>query len=142
MYLKLPKNISFQDLYLEEDQTIWFLIWILKKAMPCDRYLSEILLEIPFQVVQDKYWGNPRQYILKNGQQYGRERVWYESGKLRYEQNWKNLQKNGRQRVWHENGQLRREKYWQNGQQHGPQRGWNKNGQLKYEENWENGVRI
>ena len=74
MSLKLPKNTSLQDLYLEEDQTIWFLIWILKKSSPCDQYISQMILESPFQVIQDKYWGYPRQYILKNGQPHGLKR--------------------------------------------------------------------
>ena len=86
MSLKLLKNTSLQDLYLEEDQTIWFLIWILKKAMPCDRYISQMILEYPFQVTQgNDVWGYPIQYIRKNGQPHGMARCWYKNGQLKYE---------------------------------------------------------
>jgi len=141
MSLKLPKNISFQDLYLEDDQTIWFLIWILKQSSPCDRYLSQMILEFPFQVIQNiDYLGYPREYILKNGQTYGPERRWYENGQLRYEQNWKNGKKDGLERWWRSNGQLEYEWNWKNGEKNGLIRGWYSDGQLRYEENWENGL--
>ena len=118
MSLKLLKNTSLQDLYLEDDQTIWFLIWILKKTMPCDQYISEMILESPFQVIQENDFGNRRKYIRKNGQRHGLLRGWYLNDQL-----------------WFEN-------HWKNGLKHGLDRWWNDNGQLKYEENWENGVRI
>ena len=140
MYLKLPKNTSLQDLYLEDDQTIWFLIWILKKSMPCDRYLSEIILETPFQVIQDiDEFGYPRQYILKNGQLHGLKRRWYHTGQLSYEGNWKNGQRHGLARGWYDTGQLRQETHWKNGEPHGLSCEWYHTGQLMYEENWENG---
>ena len=136
MSLKLPKNTSLQDLYLEEDQTIWFLIWILKKAMPCDRYISEIILETPFRVIRDKKSGIPRQYILKNGRQHGPDRWWYENRQLRYEMNWKNGEKHGQDRWWYMNGQVWYEWNWKNGQRHGLARGWYDTGQLRQETHW------
>ena len=140
MSLKLPKNISFQDLYLEDDQTIWFLIWILKQSSPCDRYLSQMILEFPFQVIQNiDYLGYPREYILKNGQEHGMIRGWYENGQLWYEKYWKNGQRHGLSRWWYHNGQLWREENWKNYQRHGLERWWHSNGQLEYEENWKNG---
>ena len=138
--LPLLKNTSLQDLYLEEDQTIWFLIWILKKAMPCDRYISQMILESPFQVIQDNNWlGYPRQYILKNGQRHGQKRGWDVSGKFRYEQNWKNGLLYGLARGWHQNGQLHYEENWKNNRKHGLHRGWYNNGQLMYKRYWKNG---
>ena len=117
MYLQLSNNISLADLYLEDNQTIWFLIWILKKAMPCDRYLSEIILETPFQVIQDKhFYGYPRQYIQKNKKNHGLDRGWFLNGQLEWEQHWINGQKNGASREWDENGQLILEQHWINGQ--------------------------
>ena len=139
MSLKLPKNTSLQDLYLEEDQTIWFLIWVLKQSSPCDQYISEMILESPFQVRQNTWVGYPRKYILKNGKKHGMERGWWENGQLRYESYWKNWEKHGMARGWYQNGQFRYEYHLENGQRHGPARGWDENGQLSYEENWKNG---
>ena len=140
MYLQLPNNISLADLYLEDNQTIWFLIWILKKAMPCDRYLSEIILETPFQVIQDKhFYGYPRQYIQKNKKNHGLDRGWFLNGQLSEERHWKNGQKDGLESWWHHNSQLRWQRHWKNGQQDGLNRGWYLNGQLAWEEHWKNG---
>ena len=139
MSLKLPKNTSLQDLYLEDDQTIWFMIWILKQYSPCDRYVSQMILETPFQVIQDTYFANPIQYIRKNGQRCGVARGWLWDGQLWFEKNWKNGQQHGPERVWHQNGQLIQETNWKSGQKHGLARGWYQNGQLWYEKYWENG---
>ena len=140
MSLKLPKNTSLQDLYLEDDQTIWFLICILKQSGPCDRYISQMILESPFQVIQDPhFWGNPRQYILKNGKPHGLERAWYRNGQLRYECHWKNGKRHGSQRELYRNGQLWYEDHWKNRKRHGLSCGWNMNGQLLYENHLENG---
>ena len=140
MYLQLPNNISLSDLYLEEEQTIWFLIWILKKAMPCDQYISQMILEFPFQVIQKTYEdGNPRQYIQKNWKIHGLDREWYSNGQLWYERNWKNGNLHGRKRGWYFNGSLMYKCYWKNSNPCGPARGWHENGQLKYEQNWKNG---
>ena len=138
MSLKLPKNTSLQDLYLEEDQTIWFLVWILKQSSPCDRYISQMILESPFQVIRNKYWIYPIQYILKNGQSHGLERVWYHNGQLGYEYHWVNGRRYGLHREWYDNGKLKYESHWENGGKHGLDRGWYYNGQLKHERNWEN----
>jgi len=140
MYLKLPKNTSLKDLYLEDDQTIWFLIWILKKAMSCDRYVSEMILETPFQIIKniDEY-EYQRQYIRKNGQKHGLGRGWFEIGQLLYETHWKNGKPHGLTREWHRNGQLEYEANWENGQRHGRERAWYQNGELRYEHHWKNG---
>ena len=141
MSLKLPKNTSLQDLYLEDDQTIWFLVWILKQSSPCDQYISQMILESPFQVIQDiNLLGWPRQYIRKNGKLHGLSHGWYRSGQLRIETHWKNGGKHGLDRGWYENDQLWYEKYWKNGGPDGPSRAWYPNGKLEYEHNWKNGV--
>ena len=140
MILKLPKNISLQDLYMEEDQTIWFLIWILKQYSPCDQYISQMILESPFQVIQT-YLEWPRQYIQKNGELHGLSRRWYQNGQLWYEYYWKNGEQHGPDRGWYQNGQLWYEENWKNGRRHGLERAWYQNGQLKYENNLKNGVR-
>ena len=142
MSLKLPKNTSLQDLYLEDDQTIWFLIWILKQFMPCDRYISEMILESPFQVIQGKnILGGPSKYALKNGQRHGLDRLWHLNGQLWHESYWKNGQEHGLSREWYSNGQLDHEHYWKNGERHGLSRGWYQNGKLVYESHWKNGQR-
>ena len=141
MSLKLPKNTSLKDLYLEEDQTICFLIWILKQSSPCDQYISQMILEYPFQVIiNSNGYGDPIKYILKNGQKHGLNRRWHENGQLMYECPWKNGQKHGCDRAWYQNGQLKYEGTWKNGQEHGKIRWWSENGQLMYEQNWENGT--
>ena len=142
MSLKLLKNTSLQDLYLEDDQIIWFLIWILKQSSPCDRYISEMILESPFQVIQENYWRNPRQYIRKNGQPHGLDRGWFQNSQLWFERNWKNGEPHGLTRGWYWNGQLSYELNWKNGKYHGLERDWYASGQLYYELNWKNGVRI
>ena len=143
MSLKLLKNTSLQDLYLEEDQTIWFLVWILKHSSPCDRYISQMILESPFQVIQyiDSI-GYPRQYIRKNWQLHGLARGWHQNSQIWYEHHFKNGQEHGLNRGWCDTGQLNYESHWKNGQKDGPERGWDEDGQLFYEENWNNGVRI
>ena len=139
MSLKLPKNTSLKNLYLEDDQTIWFLIWILKQSSPCDQYISQMILESPFQVIQDIDGIYSRQYILKNWKKHCRQRAWYESGQLWYEQNWKNGLLYGLARGWHQNGQLHYEENWKNNRKHGLHRGWYNNGQLMYKRYWKNG---
>ena len=114
MSLKLLKNTSLQDLYLEDNQTIWFLIWILKQSSPCDRYISQMILELPFQVIKDKYYRWPIKYIWKNGERHGPSREWYENGQLYYEHHWKNGEGHGPSRMWYSNSQLRYEHHWEN----------------------------
>ena len=144
MSLKLPKNTSLQDLYLEEDQTIWFLIWVLKQSSPCDRYISQMILESAFQVIQDEIiFGSPRQYIWKNGKRHGQERGWWNmNGQLRCEFHWKNGISHGRDRGWYSNGQLRYEENWNNGQRNGLSCAWYLNGQLEYKHRWKNGMKV
>ena len=127
---------------MEDDQTIWFLIWILKKAMPCDQYISQMILESPFQVIQDTFIEYSIKYILKNGQRHGLSRGQNENGQLEYEGYWKNEQLHGPSRGWYENGQLEYEHHWKNEELHGLSLEWYLNGQLWYETNWENGIPV
>ena len=129
MYLKLPKNVSLENLYLEEDQTIWFLIWILRKS-GCDRYVSEIILEYPFQVIQDNCWGYFRQYIRKNRHPHGLEREWYSNGQLMRERHFKNGQLRDLARGWYINGHKMYEENWKNDKRDGLKRRWDEDGQL------------
>jgi len=104
---KLPGKFSLESLYQINDQSIWFLIWILKK----ERFwkdLTKEVLEEPF-VMKREYWlGGQIQfiYIMKNDRQHGITRSWYENGQLYWEHHWKDGNQNGIQRCWRENGQL------------------------------------
>ena len=139
MYLQLPNNIRLADLYLEDDQTIWFLIWILRKS-GCDRYVGEIILEAPFQVFKETYnYKNSIVWIEKNKKKHGPERGWRSNAQLHWERHWKNGQKDGLSRGWYQNGQLSLECHWKNGRKHGLDRGWYRNGQLWWKEHWKNG---
>jgi len=77
MDLELPGN-SLESLYQISDQSIWFLIWILKQ----ERFwkdLTKEVLEIPF-TVQRKYllWGQIGSLqTLKNNKVHGKkDRFW------------------------------------------------------------------
>ena len=139
MYLQLPNNIRLADLYLEDDQTIWFLIWILRKS-GCDRYVGEIILEAPFQIIKDLDEETDLiVWIEKNKKIHGPERWWYDNDQLCYEQHWKNGQHHGLRRGWYVNGKLWIEAHWKNGQLDGPDRTWGSGGQLFRKRYWKNG---
>jgi len=137
---KLPGKFSLKSLYQINNQSIWFLIWILKK----ERFwkdLTKEVLEEPF-VMKREYWlGGQIKFIntMKNYRTHGIERCWYENGQLRWEDHWKDGKQDGIQRGWHESGQLWWEEHWKDGKQDGIQRSWYENGQLRWEEYWKDG---
>jgi len=131
---KLPGEITLESLYQINDQSIWFLIWILKK----ERFwkdLTKEVLEIPFTIIRD-YWLNGQIHritTMKNDKYHSIYRSWYETGQLYSEQHWKDGKKDGIHRSWYENGQLCWEQHWKDGKRDGIHRGWYENGQLYWE---------
>jgi antitoxin component YwqK of YwqJK toxin-antitoxin module len=97
---------------------VYELIWLLKRALPCQLAVKGILQEAVYV---------------------GRQ--WHANGQLRDETVWKDGQLHGLSREWHANGQLRNEIEWKDGQLHGVYRRWDANGQLWEEGEW-NGQRI
>jgi len=72
--LKLPCGITLKSLYQISNQSIWFLIWILKKDR-FEQYLIREALETPFRVEKD-YWPSAKIVyfkILKNNRKHS---VW------------------------------------------------------------------
>jgi len=139
---KLLGKFSLETLYQISHQSIWFLIWILKK----ERFwkdLTKEVLEEPF-VMKREYWLGGQikfMYITKNDRQHGIERRWYENGQLVLEHHWKDGKQDGIFRRWYENGQLRWEYRLKDGTQHGIERSWYENGQLYWEHHWKDGKR-
>jgi len=137
---KLPGEITLESLYQINDQSIWFLIWILKK----ERFwkdLTKEVLEIPFSIIRD-YWPNGQIHritTMKNNSIHGIRRGWRESGQLWWEQHWKDGNQDGIECGWYENGQLYSEQHWKDGKQDGIQRDWFESGQLWYEGHWKDG---
>jgi len=161
---KLPQGSTLESLYQINNQSIWFLIWILKK----NRFWSDLIKEVleqPF-AVKRAYLRSGRIYFLKthkNNEDHGFYRGWYENGQLEWERYWKNGIQDGIQhgwysngqrsweyrykdslpngfvRKWCENGQLYREEHLKDGKLDGIQRGWYSNGQLASEIHWKNG---
>ena len=119
MILQLPKNVSLKDLYMEEDQTIWFLTWILRKC-GCDQYVGQMILETPFQVFQKvsqevfqdvfqyRHHEYLKQYIEKNGLVHGLTWIWFNNNQLKCECNWKNGLRHGIYRGWDYDGYFHR----------------------------------
>ena len=142
---KLPQGLTYEKLYQINDQSIWFLSWVLKQRR-CNPGFNQQILSAPFTVGRI-YRGNGQLDYLssyKNEQQYGLERKWqwHPNGQLLWwESHWQNGQKDGLSRGWHRNGQLESDQEWQNGQLHGLSRGWHPNGQLSWEQHWQNGQR-
>jgi len=75
----LPGGITLESLYQTKKQSIWFLIWILKK----NRFwpdLTRVVLEEPF-TVKRLYWTNSQIYfieITKNNKPIQMCRSWFE----------------------------------------------------------------
>ena len=133
MTLKWPNTL--ESLYQISDQSIWFLIWILKK----ERFWKDLTreaLEIPFTAIREYYWLNDQiKYIVihKNYRNHGIYLEVYENGQLKCEDHWKDGKRNGIYNFWYKNGQLRWEHHWKDGKQNGIQRSWYENGQLRRE---------
>jgi len=139
--LQLPRGNTLEILYQINDQSIWFLIWILKKI----RFwpdLTKETLEIPFIVKRNYYWTSDRikfLFIWKNNIKHGISYDWYENGQLMYENSWKDNRLNGISYRWYESGQLQLKECFKNGKYDGINRGWHKNGQLRFENSWKDG---
>jgi len=91
----LPKGITLESLYQISDQSIWFLIWILKQNGFWKDLIKEVLEE-PF-VVERLYFhiSFDQIYYLrinKNNRVYGISRTWRENGQLEAEFHWKDGQ--------------------------------------------------
>ena len=69
-------------------------------------------------------------------------RLYYESGQLWLEKEYKNDKRHGISKNWYENGQLLYEYKYKNGLRHGISKNWYENGQLKWEEEYQNGQLI
>jgi len=161
---KLPQGITLKSLYQINNQSVWFLTWILKK----EKFWSDLIkavLEEPFMVRRNYYttgqiwyleieknniihgitceWYSNRQLRLelhwKNGKRIGIVRCWYNNGQLLQKYGLKNEEKDGIYRAWHVNGQLKAEHHWKNGHLKGIYREWYKNGQLKLDYYWKDG---
>jgi len=138
--LQLPSGITLESLYQINNQSIWFLVWILKKEQFWS-YIIREALEIPFTMKRG-YLPNGQKLFLKikkNNRLHSFHRCWHENGQLRGEIYWKDGHQDGIDHGWYENGQLQWESHWKNGKQVGIQRHWYENGQLEQEFNWKNG---
>ena len=141
MALQLPHGITLESLYQINDQSIWFLIWILKK----ERFwldLNREVLEIPFTVKKNYYFNGQIMYLKtqKNNIYHGIIRYWCGNGQLSFEEYWKNGKLDGINRGWSKNGQLRSEYYLKDGERDGIDLGWYESGQLWWEQPWKNGL--
>ena len=129
--LKLPGGITLESLYQLSNQSIWFLIWILKK----NRFWSDLtreVLEAPF-TVRRYYLSNRQKHFIemtKNKQYYSIYRGWYKDGQLRWEEYWKDGNRNGIMREWYIDGKLKHESHWKDGHIKGISREWCIDGQL------------
>ncbi len=86
-------------------------------------YYSNGVLEHEFTYYEDENGGMLR----------GTCTYYYESGKLKAQNNWSNNDLNGWQKDWYENGQLKAEYEYKNGKQTGQYRSYYENGQLEQE---------
>ena len=139
MVLQLSKN-TLASLYQINNQSIWFLAWILKQNRLWPDLTKEVL-ETPF-TVEINYWKNGQIYyvsIKKNNKYHGISRGWHENGQLRWVKHWKDGKEDGINCGWYENGQLCWEEYWKDGKEDGLECQWNENGQLYWEHHWKNG---
>jgi len=115
MVLLLPSGITLESLYQISNQSIWFLIWILKK----NRFwpdLNRDALEAPFTVYRH-YWKNGQMHtiaIRKNIKYYSVYRGWYKNGQLEWEDHWKDGQRHGIDRWWNIDGKITKS-HWKNG---------------------------
>ena len=128
--LELPGGTTLESLYQINDQSIWFLIWILKKM----RFWSDLIketLEAPFEVERDYYTSGQIIYfnLLKNNKLHGIDRTWHPNRQIWLEYHWKDGKKDGMIRKWYDNGQLFEETLWKNSCKYG----WNIIGKMDKE---------
>jgi len=110
----LPQGVTLEALYQINNQSIWFIAWILKKKKFGSDMIREAL-ETPFRVERE-YWLNGKLEFIKikkDNITHGIARGW----------------------SWTNNEQLWWESNWKNGRQHGIQYWWNDDGQLTLEQN-------
>jgi len=62
MELQLPSGITLESLFQISDQSIWFLIWILKKNRFWPDLIKEVL-EQHFMVERYYYWSSGQIHI-------------------------------------------------------------------------------
>ena len=136
----LPQGLTYQKLYQINDQSIWFLAWVLKQRR-CNPDFNQQILSDPFFIKRDYRANGQLDYlsIHKNGNLHGLSRGWRPNGQLSWEREWQNGLQDGIVREWHPNGQLMWKEHWQNDQLHGLDRGWYSDGQLVWEKEWQNG---
>jgi len=114
--LKLPGGITLESLYQINGQSIWYLIWILKK----NRFwpdLTRAVLEKPF-IVKRLYWTNGQMYkiyTMKNNRLHSIYCDWHENGQLWEKSHWKDGKRHGISCEWHKDGQLKRQKHYADG---------------------------
>jgi len=110
---ELPSNNTLESLYEINNQSIWFLIWILKKVRFWPDLIREALEE-PF-LVERMYWSNGQiRYVepIKNNKVHGISRGWYKNGKIKWLSHMKDNKNHGKAYGWHENGHLAWEGRW------------------------------
>ena len=73
---------------------------------------------------------------FKNGKKEGPLKEYYESGALKVEVNWKNGKQDGLRKKYYESGALESESNWKNGKQDGLRKEYYESGALYVEENW------
>ena len=113
---QLSQGITYDKLYQQNNQNIWFLACVLKQRR-CNPDFNQQILSVPF-TIQREYWSNGQLdclSIYQNGQLHGLSREWDPKGQLQWERHRQNGQLHGLSRGWDENGQLRWEREWQNG---------------------------
>ena len=139
----LTHGLTYEKLYRQNEQNIWFLAWVLKQRR-CNPDFNQEILSAPF-TVQREYLSNGQLDYLKsykNCKTHGLSRIWHRNGQLSWETKWQNGLRDGLNRGWHRNGQLSWKDYWLHGQRHGFFRSWDSNGQLLWEEEWQTGQKI
>ena len=136
---EFPQGTTLESLYQINNQSIWFLIWILKKNRFWLDLIKEVL-ETPFTVKREYRPNGQIHYLViqKNNKNHGIQRDWYSNGYLFWEKHWKDGKPDGFERGWYENKQLGSEKHWKDGKEDGIQRIWNVVGKLHSEHHCKN----
>ena len=141
MVLELPQKTTLESLYQISDQSIWFLIWVLKKERLWPDLTKEVL-KIPFTAKKGYYLiSNQKAFFMikKHNKYHSIECGWFENGQLMWEHPWKDGKLDGVERALYKNGQLKMEGHWKDGKQDGIYYEWYSNGQLHFELYWKNG---
>jgi len=116
--LQLPKGTTLESLYQISDQSIWFLIWILKKHKFWPDLTREVLEE-PYTVKRQYVYDTDKLYGIftkRNDKLHGISRRYCENI-IVWENHWKNNLKHGIDRAWFDNGDRMWTWNWTNGKQ-------------------------